>query len=330
MANDVVVSSTTNLGAWTNWALNEVSARFDSGLIPFDDYSKKCASDAMSAIYQLVQSTDKADLSQIDTSNLRDVVIRCASLKLSATALPREVYFQLRTKKINGEYVKVVEMGVEGDGNDALLRNFGVGVQEVYPVWLVHEGDDFTYPKRKGLKIEPPEWQPKGLSDKVIRVVYPVKLKGKSAEEYLISERTSVKMNLMAHIRNNLMNETFGFAKNRYDATAEQKKKIETRKSEIYDALRKCETVDDMIECEIAKPYISAAWLDSPESMIIRKMRNNAIRKFPKDMSSIANQSIMQMDEAYKESRDEIEENENAKPFVIDGEMKELIDEDPV
>jgi len=319
MANEVAVSSTTNLGSWTNWALNEVSAKFDSGMIEFDDYSRKCAADAMSAIYQLVQGTDKADLSQIDTSNLRDIVIRCASLKLSATALPREVYFQIRNKNVGGNWVKEVEMGVEGDGNDALLRNFGVGVQKVYPVWLVCEGDDFTYPKRKGLSIEPPTWEPKGLSSKVVRVVYPIKMKGKDGEEYLIAERDSVKVNLMAHIRNNLQNETFGICESRYKAKPEQVKQIKERKEAIFDALRECATVDDMLKCDVAKPYISPAWLDSGESMIVRKMRNNAIRKFPKDMSTIANQSIMQMDEVYQETRVEIEDRENSEPFLVEG-----------
>ncbi len=324
MPNELNVTSTTNLGAWTNWALNEVSARFESGMIAFDDYSKKCATDCMSAIYQLVQSTDKADLSQIDTSNLRDIVIRCASLKLSATAFPAEVFFQLRNKKVGNEWKKEVEMGVMGNGYDAMLRHFGVNIQKVYPVWEVCEGDDFTYPKRRGMEIEPPSWEPKGLSNKVVRVVYPIKLKGKDGEDYLIAERDSVKVNLMAHIRNNLMNETFGFAKNRYDATADQKDKINQKKEEIYSALRECQTVDDMLKCEIAKPYISAAWLDSSESMIVRKMRNNAIRRFPKDMSIIANQSMIEMDETYRQSREEITEKENSEPFIIDGEMTEV------
>ena len=35
---------------------------------------------------------------------------------------------------------------------DALLRQFGNEIEKVYPVWLVKEGDDFTYPKRKGKK----------------------------------------------------------------------------------------------------------------------------------------------------------------------------------
>ena len=324
MAEVANVTSTTNLGSWTNWALNEVSAKFDSGMIEFDDYSRKCAADAMSAIYQLVQNTDKADLSQIDTSNLRDAVIKCASLKLSATALPREVYFQLRNKNVGNNWVKEIELGVEGDGNDALLRNFGVGIQKVYPVWLVCEGDIFEYPKRKGLTVEPPGWEPQGKSSKVVRVVYPIKLRGKDGEEYLIAERDSVKVNLMAHIRNNMMNETFGICKSRFDATEEQKKKINQKKEEIFDALRQCETVDDMLACEMAKPYISAAWLDNSESMIVRKMRNNAIKKYPKDLNALANQSMVQIDDVYRTSKEEIEENENSQDFLIEGEVQEI------
>lgn len=317
MANEIVNTSTTNLGSWTNWALTEVSSDFSTAMVEFDDYSKKCAMDAMSAIYQLVQNTDKTDIGSLDTSNLRDIVKRCAALKLSATALPREVYFQLRNKKVGNNWVKEVEMGVEGDGNDALLRNFGVGIKKVYPVWIVHEGDIFEYPKRKGFTIEAPVWEPKGESEKAVRVVYPIKLAG-GGEDYLIAERSSVKTNLKAHIRNNLLNETFGLCKSRYDATPEQKEQIKQKKEEINTALRNCATVDDILACEIAQPYISAAWLDSPESMIIRKMRNNAIKKFPKDMSIIANQSMMQMDDAYQQSTEEIQAGENADEFVID------------
>ena len=323
MANELQKAVTsTNLGGWTNWALTETQADFDAGMIEFDDYSKKCAMDAMSAIWQLVQNTDKADISQIDTSNLRSVIKRCASLKLSASNIPREVYFQLRSKQVNGQWVKEVEMGVEGDGNDALLRNFGVNVQKVNPVWLVKEGDDFEYPKRRGFEVTPPEWTPKGLSQKVVRVVYPVKLTGKG-EEYLIAERDSVKVNLMAHVRNNLMNETFGLAESRYKAKPEQLEQIKAKKEEIYEALRQCQTVDDMLACKIARPYISAAWLDSSESMIIRKMQNNAIKKFPKNFNALASTSYMEMDDAYKTSQAEIEAQENAEPFLVEDVMTE-------
>lgn len=319
---------TTGLSQWTNTITGLVSRDFEQNGVQYDEYSKQCAMNAMSAIYQLVQNTDKTDMNNLNTSNLREVVAQCASLKLNANAMPREVFFQLRSKQIGGQWVKMVEMGVEGDGNDALLRQFGNNVDTVYPVWLVKEGDDFTYPRRRGIEIEPAEWTPKGLSDKTVRVVYPVKLKDGTIE-YLIAEREPVRTNLIAHIKNNMLNETFGFVtgknskgkdRTRYDATAEEKAKINAKKEEILSAVRECETLEDILKCEVAKPYISAAWLDTPEAMIVRKMRNNAIKKFPKNLNSMASSSLLQLDETYKASQEEIAENENSEEFAIEEE----------
>lgn len=307
----------TALSEWTNSLTGLVIRDFEQCGVEFDEYSKKCAMSAMGSIYQLVQNTDKTTMSDLNTSNLREIVEQCASLKLNANAVPREVYFQLRSKQINGEWKKVVEMGIEGDGNDALLRQFGNEVAKVYPVWIVKDGDEFTYPKRVGIEITPPSWEQKGLSEKVSKVVYPVKLTD-GTMEYLIADRESVKTNLIAHIRNNMMNETFGICKDRYKATAEQKQQIKAKKEEILSAARACETLDDMLKCSVAQPYISAAWLDTPEQMITRKLRNNAIKKFPKDMNSMANHSLLQLDEGYKASREEIAENENSEPFEVD------------
>ena len=323
---------TTGLSEWTNTITGLAIRDFEKNGVKFDDYSKECAMAAVGSIFQLVQNTDKTEMADINTSNLREVVVQCASLKLNANAVPREVYFQLRSKQINGDWKKVVEMGIEGDGNDALLRNFGNEVAKVYPVWVVKEGDEFTYPKRVGLEVTPPSWEQKGLSERVSKVVYPVKLTDGTIE-YLIADRESVKTNLIAHIRNNMLNETFGFVtgtkkdrsgktveRTRYDATPEEKEKIKKKKEEILDAVRKCETLDDMLACQTAQPYISAAWLDTQEQMIARKLRNNAIKKFPKNMNSMANHSLLQLDEGYKVSREEIEENENSEPFEVEDE----------
>ena len=303
--------------------------------LAFDDYSKQCVMASMSAIYNLVTS-NKAAMKNLNGSNLRQVIGQVSSLKLNANAVPRECYFQLRSKQdASGNWYKEVEMGIEGDGNDALLRNFGVGVKNVYPVWLVKEGDEFTYPKHKGVDITPPEWEEKGLSQRVIRVVYPVEMKdGKM--EYMIAERESVKGNLLAHVRNNLMNETFGLLgtkkdksgkvvpRTRYDATDEEKKAIAEKKNEILKALLDCKTLEDMLSCEVARPYMSAAWLETSEAMIIRKMRNNAIKKHPKDLNAMATQSLIQMDETYQQTQEEIAENANSEDFIVDTEAREV------
>lgn len=310
---------TTGLSQWTNTITGLVSRDFEQNGVQYDEYSKQCAMNAMGAIFQLVQNTDKVDMNNLNTSNLREVVAQCASLKLNANAMPREVFFQLRSKQVGGQWVKMVEMGVEGDGNDALLRQFGNGIDTVYPVWLVKEGDDFTYPRRRGINVEPAEWTPKGLSDKTVRVVYPIKLKDGSVD-YLIAEREPVRTNLIAHIKNNMLNETFGICADRYKSTPKQKEEIKVKKAEILSAIRECETLEDILNCEVAKPYISAAWLDTPEAMIVRKMRNNAIKKFPKNLNNMASNSLLQLDETYKASQEEIAQNENSQEFVVEDE----------
>ena len=310
----VAQRNTTALSWWTNELTNMVTQDYEDCGIEIDDYSKKCAMAAMTNIYQLVKNSG-VDIKNIETSNLREIVGQCASLKLNANAVPSECYFQLRKKKIGNNYVQTVEMGIEGDGNDAILRQFGENVETVYPVWIVKEGDNFTYPKHRGIEIVPPEWEQVGASEKVDKVVYPVKLKG-GTFQYLIAERQSVKINLFAHVRNNLMNETFGICENRYKATDKQLEEIKERKEVIFESLRKCETVEEMLECKEARPYISAAWLDTPESMIVRKMRNNAIKKFKKNYDAMAKRSMLQVDETYQQVQDEIYENANTVDFV--------------
>lgn len=305
---------TTALSQWSNEVTGLVARDYEACGVQFDEYSKQCAMSAMTNIYQLVK-TSGVDIKTMDTSNLREIVGQCAGLKLNANAVPRECYFQLRKKKIGNNYVNTVEMGIEGDGNDAILRQWGENVDTVYPVWVVKEGDVFTYPKHRGIEVLPPEWEQMGQSEKVDKVVYPVKLKDGTVQ-YLIAERQSVKVNLFAHIRNNMMNETFGICESRYKATDKQLEEIKERKDIIFDALRKCDTVEDMLKCEEARPYISAAWLDTPESMIVRKMRNNAIKKFKKNYDPMAQQSILQVDETYKNVQYEISENANSVDFV--------------
>lgn len=317
---------TTSLSQWSNEITGLIARDYESCGVQFDEYSKKCAMEAMAAIFNLVKSNPKVNMNSLDTSNLRGIVERCASLKLNANAYPRECYFQIRTTKVGSDFVQVVEMGIEGAGNDAMLSNYGKDVDRVYPYWVVKEGDTYIPPKHKGIEITPPEWEENGKSQKAVRVVYPVKLTD-GTMTYLSADRDSVMVNLFVHVRNNLMNETFGICESRYKATDKQKKEIEERKEIIFSALRKCSSVDEMLACEEAKPYMSGAWLDTPESMIVRKMCNNATKKYPKDYDSMANKAFLEMDETYRAVQVEIEENADTVPFeTIDGEAEEVVD----
>lgn len=318
---------TTSLSEWSNQFTNLVASDYKECGVEFSEYSKKCAMAAVEKIYSLVKSSGK-EMKSLDTSNLRSIVEQCASLKLNANAYPRECYFQLRNVKVGDKWVQQIEMGIEGAGNDAILTNYGKDVQQVFPYWVVKEGDVFIPPKHKGIEITPPEWEEKGEPNaKAVKVVYPVKLTDGTVQ-YLISDRESVKVNLFAHVRNNLMNETFGIAENRYKATAAQKNQIEDKKKPIYDALRNCKTLDDMLACEIAQPYMSGAWLDTPESMIIRKMCNNAIRKFPKNYDTMASKAFVEIDETYQAQQEEVISEANSVEFIEAEEVNENVPSD--
>ena len=326
---------TTSLSEWSNAMTGLIIDDYKSCGMNMDDYSKECAMEAMASIYGLVKNNPKVNMCNLDTSNLRGIVKRCASLKLNAGAYPRECYFQLRNVNVGKDesgkdiWQQQVEMGIEGSGYDSLLENFGKDVKQVYPYWVVKEGDEYIPPKHKGLTVAEPEWEERGLSSKAVRVVYPVKLKDGTIT-YLSADRDSVKINLLSHVKQNMMNATFGIitgtkkqynkevARTRYDATPEEKAKIKEKKEEILNALRNCATVDEMLECEIARAFISGAWLDTPESMIQRKMCNNATRKYPKNYDPMARQAQVEMDEVYQVAQDEIAENANAVEFIED------------
>ena len=316
MANEVAPKKefTTAISQWTNSITNLVTRDFNEVGVPLDEDNKRCAVHAMESIFHLVTESG-TEMKNLNTSNLREVVEHCASLKLDAAAMPRECFFQLRKKQVNGVWTASVEMGIEGAGYEAMLRNYGVNVKTVYPTWVIKDGDTFVFPKRKGLKVEPPEWEPAGKSNKVIRVVVPIMLND-GTEQYLMSDRKDVTVNLFAHIRQNLMNETFGICASRYKATDKQKDEIAGKKEEIYEKLRQCETVDEMLAIPEARPYISAAWLDSTEAMITRKLINNCVKKFPKSLNTIAHRSALEMNDEYRAAQEEITENENAEDFI--------------
>lgn len=290
--------------------------------IQMDQYSKSCVLNAISAINTAMDAKGITwNDDQLDRSNITQTLIQVASLKLNAAASPREVFFQVRNVKSktadNKEvWKKQIEMGIEGDGNDAILARFGRDIKKVGQFWLVREGDDFSYPVYTGFDVTPPKWSPKGKGD-IIRVIYPL-MKTDGTIEFHIAERDDVVRNLIAHMNNNMMNETFGVCPDRFKATPEQRKQIAAKKTEILNKVKSLGlgALDD----PDLQQFISPAWIDphSRESMIVRKMRNNVVKKIPKDFGNAFVELTYSdvVDETQAEVRREIAENANRE--VID------------
>lgn len=298
--------------------------------IAMDPYAKQCVIAALSAIHTAMDTKGVSwQDAQLDRTNITQVLLSVACLKLNAAASPREVYFQIRNVKgpkgpEGGDtWRKQIEMGIEGDGNDAILARFGRGVQQVRQFWLVREQDPFEYPVYNGTEVQPPKWSPTGRGD-VVRVVYPI-IKADGSTEFYISERDDVARNLLAHINNNLMNETFGIAKSRFDATAQQKREIAVKKAAV---LKRAQELGlGALDDPDLQEWISPAWTEyhSREGMLIRKMRNNVVKKIPKDFGNayVEMTYAENADEADAAMRRETAEKANQQTIDVEPVLKE-------
>lgn len=294
-----------------------IERQLEGHSIKFNEYAKKCVVNAISAINELFTTAGTSwNDEALDQSNIAQTLLTVASLELNPTADPAECYFQIRNvkqkkKDENGKVVEVwkkkIEFGIQADGNDAILSRFGRNIKKVFPHWIVRENDVFEYPSFNGLEMTPPKWEPH-YTGKAVRVVYPILHNDKTLHFY-ISEREDVKKNLLAHINNNMMNETFGIAKDRYSATPKQLEEINAKKNAIK-ASASSMTLDEILESDEFTQFISPSWKEefSREEMIIRKMRNNVVKKIPKDFGNAAVQeSYMEtVDDDYRRAKEEI------------------------
>ncbi len=310
MTNQAPAVYKSQLAKINDTYMPQIETQLHGNGINMTEYQRTCVINSISSINELLVK-EGLTMNKIDQSNLTQTLMQVAALQLNATATPREVYFIKRNQKVKGgEAIQVIEMGIEGDGNDAILSRFGRNVKQVHRHWEVREDDGFTYPGYSGLIVTPPTWSPKGTG-KIIRVVYPVEFNDGQVE-FFISEREDVKANLLAHMYNNLMWDN---------------KKVE-KKAKIKE-FAETHTLDEILDDDDMQTLgnISPAWKEpqSRESMIVRKMRNRIVKKIPKDFSNAYIQQVVddidddfqtrQLKRKEAEIIDEIEENANTEVF---------------
>lgn len=288
-----------------------IKKQLEGNAIEMSPYQKMCIMGALQKINELVQA-QSIDTNTI-TNNISSILLTVSALELNANAEPREVYFMTRNHTVGKDTKgfpikqKQVEMGIEGDGNDALLRRFGRDVIYVHPFWQVKEGDEFEMPKHVGTKITPPTWNESGNGNgKTLFIVYPIDFDAgheRVDTQYFVTDRESVKRNLMAHCVNNLMFE-------KTDKVGKIAKLKDFFAGHTID-----EILDDKEMVNIGN--ISPAWREpqSREAMIIRKMRNNIVKKIPKQFSNglMATQFAEHTDDHIEDVRKDVTENANTE-----------------
>lgn len=282
--------------------------------LQYDEYQKLCVMNMLAKMQELAISNG-LEITNMDLNNITGILQTCAMLNLNITAVPRECYVITRNIKVGDGWKKVFEFGIEGDGNDKLLRTFGVDVEKVVTPWIVRENDKFTYPSFNGLEITPPTWHPQDYTSAIVRIVYPI-IKTDKNVEFHISERESVVHNLQAHISNNIM-----------------KKNLNDADRDKINDLASTKTLDEILKCPELLPHISPAWKNagSCEAMILRKMKNNATKKYPKDFRnafvSSAFESTYEDNEQYQDER--INKEEAVEAEVLEKAMSEPVDIPP-
>ncbi len=315
----------TALVKYNDTYLGMIENSLDSHKVALTEYGKICTVNAIAAINEALTAQGlELGSPDVDKSTLTTALISVATLELNAKAANREVYFIIRNKAMKmpdntQKWVKQVEMNLEGDAHETLAAKYGRNVKTIFPYWVVRENDDFKYPRMRGLEMSPPEWEPKGTG-RVVRVVYPI-LMNDNTITYHIAEREDVVNNLKAHIRNNLMNETFGICANRFKATEAQAAQIEAKKKELC-ALLIGKDIEGIIGTPELQPYISPAWLDSTEAMVLRKLRNAVCKKIPKDFGKnyfVKDVYEKANDPIYVEAVEEIDDKQGALPLDVGG-----------
>lgn len=269
----------------------------------FTKYGRTCAVNCIAGIMTFCKGNG-IEMAQIDPTLLRLQVQNIGYTELNYASIPSEIYFDLRKTgqkvkvKKNGEEVELETYSLvikpQGAGNEKLVRKYGVGLKKgsgLHNAILIREGDEFIMPQFNGIEMTPPRYIPqlKNANNKIIAVVYPAE-KEDGSVEYLMATRESVKANIIAQIRQNtlyaFMKETE--YKGRDGKTYKKKEVDKEARDNFYDELnKKAEgmTLDEMLADEEILKYVNPTYTSggSKEQMILRKMKNNALKNYPKE-----------------------------------------------
>lgn len=268
---------------------NELDVASEQMGASFSEYGKKCVVNAIAGL-AVTCNNQGISLKDLDPTILKLALQNVGYTELNYAAIPAEIYFDLRkvTKEDeSGNEVTRYNIAIkpQGAGNEKLTRKYGVGLKKdvgLHSPWLIREGDEFVLPSFNGIDMTPPQWKPKSLDGKVKMVVYPAE-KVDGSVEYLIATREGIKANIIAQIRQNTLYE---FKK---EVPGKKYKVVDTdARDKFYEELNAYAESHKMEEL-LAEPkfaqYVNPTYTSggSKEQMILRKMKNNALKNYPKE-----------------------------------------------
>lgn len=301
--------------------VNEIEEANSQTGATISEYGKRCVINAIAGLVQTCKSSG-IDMQLLDPTLLRLQLANVGYLELNYSA--GEIYFDLRkntewsedpeTGKKSAKSTYSLTIKPQGIGNEQLTRKYGVGLKPqtgLHSPWIVREGDELEYPQFDGTKITPPKWKMKNPDGKVIAVVYCAE-KTNGEVEYLIATRESVKANIIAQIRQNMMYSD-EFKKSNAKGGEYLDKTLRDKWYQELNAFAESHTLDELLaepkyaEC-VNPTYTSGG---SKEQMILRKMKNNALKNYPKDYDK------SYIFEAVKEMYEDRDDSLNEPPMIV-------------
>jgi hypothetical protein len=289
MGNDL----TKTVEITTKNFLEKISSIATEQNLRFEDYQRECVANAIRTIYPIVQNSQYT-LNDFDQNNVFEVLNQVAFLELNPSATPRECYFQIR-KNYDNKAKKwlppTLEFGVEGAGNDVILKKFGE-VQRIKS-YIVYKDDEFTEGYEDGWDTKLPYYKRTFKTSIPLKAVY-LLLRKDGSTDVVYGTLDDVKKSLLGNARNN---------------GADEKLIRELDKHTVEQLL---DPNGKWIDYKIKKTYsgntyetplFSPAYTSpvSKDNMIERKLRNHATRKYPKNFKTpyIQERYEKTFDEAY-------------------------------
>lgn len=278
----------------------------------FTEDGKRCVINAMAGLVTHCKNQD-IPFNSLDMTMVKIALRNVGFTELDFAATPAEAYYDIR-KTDNGYSVSIRPQGA---GNEKLTRRFGVNVQELKSAILVREKDEYTLPGFDGEKMTPFTWKPHDFTSKVIMVVYPLKKKDGSYE-YLIGTREGIKPNLIAQIRQSNL---YTFKKPNGGTDVQRRQQFYDEMDAEFEKM----TVDQILadpkwRKELTPTYTSGG---SVEAMVIRKMKNNALKNYPREYSNTYQA------EAVKDMYEDVDQSLNEKPQkFVDVDMVAKVEEE--
>ena len=206
-----------------DYFVGQIKNLFAKQNVPLTDYQIKCGNNAVAKMIQMAQTKNK-DITDYPQAQTLFALQNIISNEWDVLQGEGVIIFQWNKKTVdvtdNNGKPKLDEIGKNitttvneqyfdlrptAKGHLKTIRMYGAGLDKKMPIilsYVVYDGDEFTDISYEGVEVTPPKYRPMRLSNKVMRIVYALKMIDGTIQ-YIVGQREHVKPALIAQAKNN-------------------------------------------------------------------------------------------------------------------------------